>query len=255
MHSSFIMVAPNGAYKSKQDHKNVPITVSETVATAVACYNVGAHGLHAHVRNAHGEHCLDAGLYQELIQELTRVAPGLLVQITTEAVGRYSPQAQRDVVRAVKPKAVSVAIKEMLSDKDHTAIRKFYHEAAEHSIDLQHILYSKDDVLWLDKLINDGVIPQSLNSTLFVLGRYSDGQRSSPIDLPPFLAAKAQSVNLKDAPYMVCAFGPQEIDCLVAANKTGGDCRIGFENNLYTVDNLPATNNQERVQALCDALK
>lgn len=249
------MVAPNGAYKSKKDHKNIPITLAETVTTALACHKAGAHGLHAHVRNAQGEHCLDAGLYRELIQELTTAAPSLLVQITTEAVGRYSPKEQRDLVRDVEAKAVSVAVREMLSDTDDAAVHHFYHGVAEQDIDLQHILYSAEDVLWLDRLISRGTIPKKLDSSLFVLGRYSESQLSSASDLEPFLTAKSQSSHLCDSAFMVCAFGPLEIECLVAASRVGGNCRIGFENNLYASHNQLATNNQERILELTQALK
>lgn len=255
MHSPFIMVAPNGAHKTKQDHPNLPITIDETIATAIACHKSGAHGLHAHVRDEQGQHSLDSGLYLELIQELSTAVPELLLQITTEAVGRYSPKQQRDVVNLVQPKAVSVAIREMLSDNDNSAARAFYHGIAEQNIDLQHILYSDQDVLWLDKLISDGIIPQTLDSTLFVLGRYSEGQLSSPSDLHPFLKIKAQSTNLVHGRFMVCAFGPQEIECLVSAAAAGAGCRIGFENNIYKSNSQLATDNQQRVIELIQAIE
>ena len=35
-----LMVAPNGARKIKKDHPAVPLTISETVATAKSCYAV-----------------------------------------------------------------------------------------------------------------------------------------------------------------------------------------------------------------------
>ncbi len=249
------MVAPNGAYKTKNDHPNIPVTAKETVDTALACYSVGAHGIHTHVRDEQGQHCLDAGRYLEVIQELHNTAPEFIVQITTEAVGRFSPLEQREVVNKVKPRAVSVAVREMLCDGDTEAIRTFYHQIVEQNIDLQHILYSDDDVLWLDKLIKTGVIPPMLSSSLFVLGRYSAGQLSSPDDLQPFLTAKSQSSFLSDARFMVCAFGPREIECLVSASIAGSDCRIGFENNLYKSPQHLASSNQERVSELKRALE
>ena len=37
-----LMVAPNGARPMKKDHAAVPITISEIVETAKACYEAGA---------------------------------------------------------------------------------------------------------------------------------------------------------------------------------------------------------------------
>ena len=61
------MVAPNGARKTKNDHPNLPISVSEIVQEAVNCFNEGANAIHAHVRDKKGDHCLDVGLYLSLI--------------------------------------------------------------------------------------------------------------------------------------------------------------------------------------------
>ena len=41
-----LMVAPNGARKVKKDHPAVPLTISETVATAKSCYEAGAGAIH-----------------------------------------------------------------------------------------------------------------------------------------------------------------------------------------------------------------
>ena len=38
-----LMVAPNGARPMKKDHPAVPVTISETVKTAKACYEAGVN--------------------------------------------------------------------------------------------------------------------------------------------------------------------------------------------------------------------
>ena len=118
-----IMIAPNGARKGKADHPALPVTIAETVKTALACQEAGADGIHAHVRDAKGKHILDAGLYSELLDELTKQTPDLYAQITTEAVGQYSPAEQRAVVEAVEPTAVSISVKEMLSDGETADVK------------------------------------------------------------------------------------------------------------------------------------
>jgi len=105
-----IMLAPNGARRTRADHPALPMTIPETVEAARAGFAAGAGALHAHVRDETGAHVLDAGLYRELIAEMARAVPDMPVQITTEAVGRYSPADQRAVVRAVGPVAVSVCL-------------------------------------------------------------------------------------------------------------------------------------------------
>ena len=90
-----LMVAPNGARKVKKDHPEVPLTIEETVEVAKNCFKAGAGAIHLHVRNEKGEHVLDAGLYKEALKELEFKVPKMHIQVTTEAVGKYSPEDMR----------------------------------------------------------------------------------------------------------------------------------------------------------------
>ena len=247
-----IMVAPNGAFKRKSDHPAVPETVSELIETAVSCANAGADGIHAHVRDEGGQHVLDAGLYREFLTELEAVLPGFYAQITTEAIGRFTPDEQRHVVRQVQPKAVSVALREMMSG-DKAAARDFYHGSVEAGIEVQHILYDAKEVDWLADLIEDGTIPDRPLSLLHVLGRYRPGHETVPSDLSAPLVR--QMVRDLKPDWAVCAFGAAETDCLKHAVRSGGKVRVGFENNLLNSDGRVAKDNAERVNRLRLALE
>jgi len=244
-----IMVAPNGARRTRADHPALPVTMIEIVATALACHAAGAGAIHAHVRDHEGRHVLDAGLYGELIAELARAAPAMIVQITTEAAGRYCPAEQRAVVDAVAPVAVSVALREMVAGPhDEAAARRFYGACHDRDIAVQHILYEPAEVVRLGRLIAAGIIPGAGLSVLFVLGRYAAGQESDPTDLAGFLAAAAGLAVAAD--WMVCAFGRKETAALDAALKAGGKVRVGFENSLWHADGSLARDNAERVGAI-----
>ena len=100
-------VAPNGAYKTARDHPRVPVTLEEIVADAIACRDAGAALFHLHVRDGEGRHLLDAQAYRDTTEAIRRaVGRTLVVQITTEAAGRYARPAQMAVVREVRPEAV-----------------------------------------------------------------------------------------------------------------------------------------------------
>lgn len=252
-----IMVAPNGARRTKADHPALPISIEETVATAIACRNAGADGIHAHVRDQSGAHVLDAGLYRELMDELARNIPDMFVQITTEAVGIYSPEQQRQVIQDCTPRAVSVGLREMLSDGQTDEARHFYHSQNEQGVALQHILYDDNDFETLIQLTNNGFLPTDNLQLLFVLGRYSAGQISEPSDLDPFLdkLATFQEQSPFSIDWGCCAFGKAETDCLLKALDHGGKARIGFENNLHHPDGSVAQDNADRVSFLVNALR
>lgn len=243
-----IMVAPNGARRGKADHPALPVTIPEIVACAVECFAAGAGAIHAHVRDAEGQHILEAGLYAELIAELARAVPKMAVQITTEAVGRYSPAQQRALVAQLRPAMVSVALREITQEPDVRLTRAFFHDCAAQGTAVQHILYAADDVDRLAALIADGTVPKGPLQVLHVLGRYTEGQISSPADLAAPLAR--QRAHGLSADWSVCAFGPSESACLVAARREGGKARVGFENNLFMAGGALAASNAARVSEL-----
>jgi uncharacterized protein (DUF849 family) len=240
-----LMVAPNGARRGKADHPALPMTLPEIVETARACWAAGADGLHLHLRDAQGQHLLDAGAYAEALGALRRAVPDMALQITTEAVGVYDPPHQRAVALDAGADLVSVALREMAAPPHDAEAPAFYGACAERGIAVQHILYDAADFDLLDRLVPSGLKDAPDLQLIFVLGRYSTGQQSTPHDLDPFLDCLAQRATAAD--WAVCAFGRSETACLKAAHAAGGKLRVGFENNLVNDDGNPARDNADRV--------
>jgi len=240
------MVAPNGARKTRTDHPALPLTPGELAATARACGAAGATALHVHVRDVEGRHTLDAAAYRAAVAAV-RAASGLRVQITTEAAGLFDVAAQIDCLREGLAPEASVALREI--ERAPERLAEAYRVAEEAGTAVQHILYAPEDLTRLLGHLETGTIPASFNSVLFVLGRYTDGQRSAPEDLEPFLDTLGQA----PLDWSVCAFGPREQDCLLHAIRRGGNVRIGFENNQLAPDGTPWPDNAAAVAALVEA--
>ncbi len=241
------MAAPNGARKTRQHHPWLAVSIDQTVSEALRCYRAGASILHGHVRGKQEEHVLDPGLYLELIAEMSLRVPEMLVQMTTEAVGQYTPHEQADCVYAVHPKMISIAVREMAGkggDLDHA--RAFYHWNANNNIHVQHIVFDAQDLTRLMELQNQGVIPATKQCVLFVLGRYIEHRESVPEDIEPFLRVKGDLAM----DWFVCAFGRHEQDCALSAIEQGGHARVGFENNLLLADGSQAKYSADLVAAL-----
>jgi len=248
-----IMVAPNGARLTKADHPALPMTIEETVQEAESCYEAGATGLHAHLRDAGGAHVLDAGLYRELLSEMARRVPGMAVQVTTEAVARYMPFEQRDLIMQLAPGLTSIALREMWRDRDEKRLAEFYQRAAGAGTAIQHILYDAQDIALFMRLRENGVLPPGPAQVLLVLGAYAQQRPGRPVDLDARL--RALSPVLPELDWAVCAFGPDETNCLRAARLRGGKLRVGFENNLVNTDGSIAASNAERVAEVVSAFR
>lgn len=239
MTQPFVMAAPNGVRRGKADHPAIPISIDETVATAVACHAAGADALHLHVRDAAGGHSLDIGLYREALAELDRALPGMPVQITTEAGGIYDTAAQLHLVEELRPKWISLSLREAARDM---ALAERLYRGAVDATEIQHIIFDEDDARLLADWQNRGVL-SGTESVILVLGRYTADMNSDPAALASLRA------NLPPiGKWMLCAFGPNEHECLRLAASQGGDVRIGFENSYLRADGTPWPDNAASVE-------
>jgi uncharacterized protein (DUF849 family) len=239
-----IAVAPTGARRSKADHPALPVAPAEVARDAAACAAAGAQVIHVHVRDPDGGHTLDADAYRATTAAIRdAVGDALIVQITTEAVGRFSPAEQMATVRALRPEAVSIAVRELIpGEAEEADAAAFLAWAAGASIGVQYIVYDAADIARLADLARRGVIPDPAPHALFVLGRYVTGQRGAPADLEPLLEPWPAGW-----PWTVCAFGPDEAACLTRAVTLGGHVRVGLENNLLRPDGSLAASNAAQV--------
>jgi uncharacterized protein (DUF849 family) len=247
-----LAVAPNGAYKTKADHPHLPMTAHELAESAAACFDAGATMIHLHVRDAGGRHSLDADAYEAATAAIRRaVGDRVVVQMSSEAAGRFAPEQQMASVRAVRPEAVSLGLREIATEAvPERTLADFFQWLADTEIMTQVILYSVADVHRWQELCRRGMIPEWPYFVLFVLGRYAAEQTSSPSDLLAFLNADDGAY-----PWAMCAFGRLEHACVMAAAASGGHVRVGFENNLYLPDGSLAADNAALVTHAADAAR
>jgi uncharacterized protein (DUF849 family) len=245
-----ITVAPNGAYKQASDHAAVPLTAYSLAATAKSCLDAGAAMLHLHIRDAQGRHSLDVEGYRDALRVVkSAVGDAMVLQITSEAARVYQAPEQIAMVQALRPEAVSVGLREI----DQPAIGEaglaaFFGWLARERVMTQVILYDVADLQRWHSLRERGVVPDAPWFLLFVLGRYTAGQTSSPRYLVPFVHA-----HTGPEPWAVCAFGATEHACVTAAAALGGHVRVGFENNLQLKDGQTAPDNAALVKQAAEA--
>lgn len=248
------MVAPNGARRTKKDHPAIPLSPRELGECAAACQAAGATAIHTHVRDEAGGHTLDADLYKVAIEEIrSRTGPDFFIQITTEAVGIFSPADQRQAVMDVVPPGASLALSELFpqnNPQEELLTAEFLHRCDASGIAIQWIFYKPEDFSRFLALRNEGKIPAHHHDLLFVLGRYTTGQVSDPADLLAFLSILEAPDANADFLWSVCAFGHTETAALGAAMALGGHVRVGYENNLWRPDQTVSKSNAERVEAI-----
>ena len=242
-----LMVAPNGARPMKKDHAAVPITINEIVKTGEACFKAGAEAIHFHTRNNKGEHVLDSGLCKETLNELQKKVPKMHLQITTEAIGKYSPEDMRKLAYEVMPPGISIGIREMIPSRlPKSEDVKIYEKLIEAGTKIQHICYEPEDIDLLSNLLTQCKISKDGVWCMFVIGHYS-GKISDPKKISLF--TQKLTDNELNADWAVCAFAREEISCLKTAIRLGGKIRVGFENSFLMPNGSVAPNNETKVKA------
>lgn len=247
-----IAVAPNGGRRTQADHPNLPMTPAELARTAAECLEAGAAMMHLHVRDAEGAHLLDAEAYRTAIAEIFRtVGDRLLIQITSESLGRYTPAEQMAAVLATNPEAVSLALRELAPEPaDEKPFAAFLVSLRRMRIWPQFILYTPEEAVRLADMQRRGILPFDDVAVLYALGRYTLLGTAAPADLLPFLAPGAPRFRH----WSVCAFGRREAACVTAGALLGGRPRVGFENNFVLPNGERAGSNADLVAAVARAL-
>jgi len=241
-----VISAPNGARITKEHHNAVPLLPEELADEAEQLLDVGVSVLHLHVRDNEGKHCLDIDRYKAAIKAIeSRVGEQLLIQVTTEAVGCYDRFQQMELVRGLKPEAVSMALNELCPNVDAlNEAKDFFHEVHRSGIWGQYILYSPEEVAKFETFRQQGVFGTDRPFALFVLGRYTNELTGDPNLLTEYL----RQFTPGSFPWAVCCFGKSESDAMLLACKHGGHVRMGFENNIWLPNDELADNNVQLIK-------
>ncbi|MFK7862668.1 MAG: 3-keto-5-aminohexanoate cleavage protein [Pseudohongiellaceae bacterium] len=250
-----LSVAPNGAHKTKTDHPMLPLSEDEIAAEATRCQVEGATVLHLHVRDKNQAHTLDPERYLSAIQK-TRAAVGdsMIIQITTEAVEKYSSEDQINCVKKVRPEAVSLALRELIpNQKEELRAARFFEWMHTQGIGPQYILYSEDELIRFNSLCSRGIIQSDTPNILLVLGKQRNSEADAAESDPASLESLVKFVDARHV-WSVCAFGSSEAECMAKATSLGGHCRVGFENNLLDSHGRLAVNNAQQVAGVANII-
>lgn len=234
-----IAVAPNGARKTKDDLAQIPLTPGALAQTAKDCLHVGATMLHLHVRNPEDHsHSLSVSHYREAMEAINVATHHeVFIQVTSEAVGIYTPDQQFAMIHALKPYAVSIGLREIQS-LDEATITAHFLRMKDAGTNPQMILYNEIDLARYHDWLARQVLPGKAYPVLLVMGKVtSDGRFDNQ-----FLTQENVS-KIKASSWMVCGFGIQEIETAKRAADLGGHVRMGFENNSLLEDGSEAGDN------------
>lgn len=248
---TLITVAPTGAETAKADFPQLPTTLAELVAEAVASEAAGAGLVHVHIRDDQARPTLDLGRLKETVAAL-RESTGLVVQLSTGGSVR-DPFDARLAVLDADPDSCSLTCGTVNFGDEIFAnpwpfMVELFEKARERRIVPEFELFDLGHVVALGRLLDTCGLPYGGKVHCdFVLG--------VPGGLPATTAALVAGVNAlptQVTSWSATGIGRGNLPVMAAALSMGGHLRVGMEDNLFLAKGRPVRSNAELVERAAD---
>lgn len=251
-----ITAALAGARTSKEQNPAVPYGAPEIIEEAVKCYNSGAAAVHIHVRDREGQPTEDPRLVGEVVEGIRARCP-ILINLSSAIAAGKPPEARISVVKNFAPDLASLntstmnfaradwasgkIVYETVFTNTFQMIQDFNAEMKKARTKPEIEVYDIGHVHNVLLLRRQGIFEEPLLFQ-FVFG-VAGGIRLDPLSFAHFLCEIPP-----DAVWSACGIGPNSFRACMMAAASGGNLRVGLEDNLYLTGKTLARGNWELVE-------
>ncbi len=247
MPTTLITVAPTGAETSKEQWPQLPTTLDELVATAVACEAAGAALVHVHIRDDDHRPTLDLGRLRATVEGL-REQTDLVVQLSTGG-SVHDPLETRLRVLEAEPDSCSLTCGTVNFGDDvfmnpWSLMVDLYRQAQEREVVPEFELFDLGQVESLRRLVDTCGLPFGGRVHVDFVTGVPGGMPGTTQALAAGVAALPEEVTSWSA----TGIGRSHLPVMAAALSMGGHLRVGMEDNLMYGRGRPVQGNDELVE-------
>lgn len=255
MDKTIITVAVTGAWPSKKDNGNVPITPAEIAEDVYACYKAGAAIAHLHMRDDNGKGTMDVEKFREterLIRE--KKDCDIILNYTTSGDLDATDETRQQHLKELSPEMASYDCGSM--NWAHSTLflntPKFLEELGqtmkENGIKPEIEIFDAGMFYNAQYYIKKAVLEEPLHYQ-FVLG--AAGGTTATVENLVYL----KSLLPENCTWSALGIGRGHLPILYATLALGGHIRVGLEDNLlYSKDQL-ATGNVQFIERAVRLIK
>lgn len=247
-----IQAALNGV-RERSDDAAVPVADEDVVADALAVWDAGAAVIHLHAREPDGTPSVSAERYAPLVDGIRAGGCDAVLNLACGPSRRPAVGADVQDCARLGPELISfdcgtAAAGQATMDQPIEVLRElaaaFDRTATEPQIECTRASH----VLTALQLRDEGLLTDPLRFQLVL------GAEGAPATIEQALYMR--SLVPPDAVWSVCAPGAAQLRLNLLCLIAGGHIRTGLADNLWLVDEVPATNLQlvERVVRIVDEL-
>lgn len=242
---TMITVAPTGAFPTRQDNPNIPMTPKEIAEDVYECWQAGATIAHLHMRNDEGKGTMSLEKFREAVA-LIREKCNIVINLTTSGDLCATDEMRMMHIAALKPELASYDCGSMNWAHSSVFINspEFLEKLSQLMIDngVRPEIEVFDAGMFYNSLyyIKKNLIKTPAYYQL-VLG--AAGGTTATVDNLVYL----KSLLPADAHWSAFGIGRGHMPVLLATLALGGHIRVGMEDNVYYSKGRLAKSNAEFV--------
>lgn len=232
MDQRIITVAPTGAWPTKRENPNVPMTPREIAEDVVACYHAGAAICHLHMRDDYGIPTMDAARFEETVRLIKKSGIDIIINLSTSGALDATDETRQAHIRSIRPEMASYNGGTMnwmhrfvfLNTPDF--MEELGGTMLEYEIKPEVEIFDAGMVYNAEHYLAAGVLQDPVHYQL-VLG--AAGGMKATIDNLLFL----KNLLPAEATWSALGIGRAHVPIMLATLALGGHLRVGMEDNVY----------------------
>ena len=240
-----ITVATTGAWPSKKDNPNIPLTPKEIAEDVFECWKAGAAIAHLHMRDDDGQGPMDKEKFRETIL-LIREKCDIIINCTTSGDLNATDENRMAHLIELKPEMASYDAGSMnwmhnsLFLNTPQFLEKLGATMIENQVKPEIEIFDAGMVYNALYYLKKGFLKAPLHFQ-FVLG--AAGGTAATVENLVYL----KSLIPKESTWSALGIGSGHIPIMLTGIAMGGHLRVGMEDNVFYAKNQLATSNAELV--------
>jgi 3-keto-5-aminohexanoate cleavage enzyme len=253
MDKRIITVAPTGAWPTKDNNPNVPMTPAEIARDVVECYHAGAAIAHLHMRDAEGKGTMDKDLFRETVS-LIKEQCDIIINLTTSGDLLATDETRQEHLKLLKPEMASYDCGSMNWMHSGLFINhpRFLEELAvtmnENGVKPEIEIFDAGMVYNALYYQKKGFLKGPLHYQ-FVLG--AAGGTAATVENLVYL----KSLIPKESTWSALGIGKGHVPILLTSIALGGHVRVGMEDNVMFGPGQLADSNAQFVERAANLIR
>ena len=255
MDKTIISVAVTGAWPTKEDNPNIPLTPAEIADDVYACYKAGAAIAHLHMRDDQGKGTMDAEKFRETAERIRgKKDCNIILNFTTSGDLDATDETRQAHLKALQPEMASYDCGSMNWAHSTLFINHpaFLEELAatmqKHQVKPEIEIFDAGMVYNALYYLKKGVL-QGDQHYQFVLG--AAGGTAATVENLLHL----KNLIPEGSTWSAFGIGKGHLPILYATIAMGGHVRVGMEDNILYAKNRLADSNAQFVQRAARLIK